>query len=284
MRANYWCKIVGVLGLLLVACGNVWALRPDRVYRQTPDSLGLAYTPRILKTPDGASINTWTFVPNAGTNRHITIVLAYADAGNMGEYVYHANALSQAGYQVITFDYRGFGQSSDFSMNPKQLYYPEFAQDLRTVVKAARQQFPGQPLGVVSLSMGTIVATTVAAEGKLDFLVGEGYVVNPQEFIGRVQRMKNKEILLPSIASTYPKVLAKVKCPLLVFAGSQDQVTTLADSRQLVAQKPRRELVEFEGGHMAGFAVLSHQPISLQTFGDLYVERISAFLEKTGRK
>ncbi|GAA3924459.1 alpha/beta fold hydrolase [Hymenobacter algoricola] len=277
-----WKVLIG-LCLLLGATPDAWALKPDRVYHQTPDSLGLAYTARVLKTPDGAAINTWTFVPAAAKNRHTTVVLAYADAGNMGSFLYHANALSQAGYQVVTFDYRGFGQSSDFAMNPSQLYYPEFAEDLRTVVRAARRQFPQQKLGVVSLSMGTIVAATVAAEGKLDFLVGDGFVTNPQEFIGRVKLAKNKDVLLPAAASQYPQLLAKVKCPMLVFSGTQDQVTTLADSQQLVARKDRhRELVQFEGGHMAGFAVLSRQPISFQTFGDLYVERISAFLSKAG--
>ncbi|ALD20470.1 alpha/beta hydrolase [Hymenobacter sp. DG25A] len=262
---------------------TAWALKPDRIYHQTPDSLGLAYTTRVLKTADGFSINTWTYVPNATKNRHTTIILACGDAVNMGGYVYQANALSQAGYQVITFDYRGFGHSSDFAMNPNQLYYPEFAEDLRTVVKAARQQFPTQKLGVVAFSMGTIMASMVANKEKLDFLVGEGFFARPQEVVSRIMLQKNKEVLLPAAARQYPRLLPKIKCPMLVFAARADQITTLADSYDLVAQKSRhRELVTYEGGHTTGFMVLSRQPVTRLTYGDLYVECITAFLQKEG--
>jgi alpha-beta hydrolase superfamily lysophospholipase len=275
-------KVMAVLCLLLGACTEAWALKPDRVYHYTPDSLGLAYTARLLKTTDGASINTWTYVPDAKANKHTTLVLAYQDAGNMSNFLYQAKALSQAGYQVVTFDYRGFGHSSDFALNPAQLYYPEFAEDLRTVLQAARQQFPKQRLGVLALSMGTIVATTVATEQKLDFLVGEGFVTNPAEFIGRVKKAKNKDIVLPAEAAQYAATLGKVKCPLLVFAGSQDAFTTLADAQQLVRQGRRRELVEFAGNHLGGFPALSSKPEDFTTFGDLYVQRITAFLSKQG--
>jgi predicted alpha/beta hydrolase len=275
-------KIIAVLCLLLGASTEAWALKPDRVYHYTPDSLGLAYTARLLKTADGASINTWTYVPDAKANKHTTLVLAYQDAGNMSNFLYHAKALSQAGYQVVTFDYRGFGHSSDFALNPSQLYYPEFAEDLRTVVKAARQQFPKQKLGVLSLSMGTIIASMVATEQKLDFLIGEGFVTSPTEFIGRVKKAKNKDIVLPAQAAQYAATLAKIKCPVLVLAGSQDTFTTVADAQQLVQQGRRRELVEFAGGHLGGFPTLSSKPEDFTTFGDLYVQRITAFLSKQG--
>ncbi|MCB2409087.1 alpha/beta hydrolase [Hymenobacter lucidus] len=275
-------RLLVVLGLLLGGSHAAWALKPDRVYRYTPDSLGLAYTARLLKTPDGASLNTWTYVPDAQANKHVTIVLAYQDAGNMSNFLYHAKALSAAGYQVVTFDYRGFGHSSDFALNPSQLYYAEFAEDLRTVLKAARQQFPTHRLGVLSLSMGTIIASMVATDQKLDFLIGEGFVTSPAQFVARVKQAKGKDIVLPAQAGQYPALLPKVKCPLLVLVGSQDAFTTLADSRQLVQQGRHRELVEFAGSHLGGFPTLTSKPEDFTTFGDLYVARISAFLTKEG--
>jgi predicted alpha/beta hydrolase len=281
LPTTVWLRVALLLGGLLSMYQTAWALKPDRVYHQTPDSLGLTYATRVLKTADGFSINTWAYVPNATKNRHTTIILACGDAVNMGGYVYQANALSQAGYQVITFDYRGFGHSSDFAMNPNQLYYPEFAEDLRTVVKAARQQFPTQKLGVVAFSMGTIMASMVANEEKLDFLVGEGFFAKPQEVVSRLKQLKNKELVLPAEASKYAQLLPKIKCPILVFSAAADQITTLADSQELVAQKSRnRELVPYEGGHTTGFMVLSRQPVTMLTYGDLYVERITAFLHK----
>jgi predicted alpha/beta hydrolase len=274
-----------VLLLVLLLCGSVraWALKPDRVYKLTPDSLGLAYTAKDLTTADGFAIKTWTIAPAAANNKRTTVVLAYQDFGNMSYYLYQASALSRAGYQVVTFDYRGFGQSADFALNLNQLYYQEFAEDLRTVVKATRQQFPQQKLGVYSLSMGTIVATLVGAEGRLDFLVGEGFVTEPKAFVDRVAQAKNKQITLPAQASQYAAQLAKVKCPLLVFAGRQDNFTTLADSQKLVASNRRRELVAFEGGHLGGIQALAGPGETVQQYGDGYVRRITEFLRTQGQ-
>lgn len=255
-----------------------WALKPDRIYQQTPDSLGMTYAARTVSTADGYSLNTWTIKPAAGKERHVTVVLAYQDFGNMSYYLHQMNALRKAGYDVVAFDYRGFGKSADFPLDARQLYYAEFAEDLRTVVKASRQQFPTQKVGVLALSMGTIAAATVAAEGKLDFLVGEGFVTNPQEFVDRVKQAKNKEILLPAQAVAYPKLLPSITCPVLVFAGSQDAFTTLADARQFVGQHQRRQSLEFAGGHLGGFAAFTSKPDDYAVFGDKYVDAITHFL------
>ncbi|OON68518.1 hypothetical protein B0919_12805 [Hymenobacter sp. CRA2] len=270
-----------VLSLLLLTA-EAWALRPDRVYHQLPDSVGLAYTAADVQTADGYRLKTWRFEPAPAAARHATVVLAYQDFGNMGYYLHQVKALHRAGYHVITFDYRGFGQSADFPLNPAQLYYPEFAEDLRAVVHAARQLWPRQPLGVFALSMGTIPAATVAAGREVDFLVAEGFVADPQAMVRSVKQAKNKDVLLPATAAQYPALLPKIKCPMLVFAGSQDAFTPLADSRQLVAQGRRRELVEFAGGHLGGFEALSPQPLAYATFGDLYVARITGFLQARG--
>jgi alpha-beta hydrolase superfamily lysophospholipase len=270
-------RLLMLLGALLLT-GRAWALKPDRVYHQLPDSLGLAYTAADVSTADGYRLKTWFFEPEATKARHVTVVLAYQDFGNMSYYLHQVNALHRAGYHVVTFDYRGFGQSADFTLNPAQLYYPEFAEELRAVVGAARARWARQPLGVLALSMGTIPATMVAAGRQLDFLVAEGFVTDPQQIVRSVKQAKNKDVLLPAAAADFPARLRRIKCPLLVFAGAQDTFTPLADSRQLVAQGRRRELVEFAGGHLGGFGALSPQPLSYATFGDGYVARISSFL------
>lgn len=271
-----------LLGCLLVQTALAWALKPSREWAATPDSLGLAYQSRTLATPDHARLATWVVEPLApAADQHATLVLAYGDAGNMGNWVYQARALASAGYRVYLFDYRGFGHSSDFAMNPDQLYYPEFVTDLRTVLADARRRYPRSRTGVLGFSMGTIMASAVAAAHRCDFFIAEGYVGNFQGIVDYVLKNKHKQLVLPAGAATYARLAPRINCPWLLIAGTQDQNTPLADSAAVVRaarRGQRRQLVPFNGGHSAGFYTLTEKE-----FGDLYVGVIRRFLAADGK-
>lgn len=271
-----------LLGWLLAQTALAYALKPSREWAATPDSLGLAYQSLTLATPDHARLATWVVEPlTPAADQHTTLVLAYGDAGNMGNWVYQARALASAGYRVYLFDYRGFGHSSDFAMNPSQLYYSEFVTDLQTVLRDARRRYPRSRTGVLSFSMGTIMASTVAAAHHCDFLLTEGYVGNFQGIENYVLKNKHQQLVLPAAAATYARLAPRINCPWLLLAGTQDQNTPLADSAAVVRAARRgqqRQLISFAGGHMAGFYTLTEKE-----FGDLYVGAIRRFLAGTGK-
>ena len=266
-----------VLCLLLLHTATAWALKPDRHWAATPDSLHLTYQASTLTTPDQAQLATWVVEPIApAADQHTTLVLAYGDAGNMGNWVHQAQALARAGYWVYLFDYRGFGHSSDFAINYDHLYYDEFATDLNTVLADARRRYPRQRLGVLGFSMGTIMGSEAAAAHRCDFLITEGYVGSPQRIKDIVWKAKQKVLVLPAGAAAYAQVAPRVRCPWLLVAGTQDQNTPPEDSAAIVAagtSKQRRQLVKFDGSHLEGFAKLS-----AKEFGDQYVAAIQRFL------
>ena len=266
-----------LLGFLLAHQLASFALRPEREWASTPDSLGLPYQTLTLGTPDHAQLATWVVEPAAqAADQHTTLVLAYGDAGNMGNWVHAARALAAAGYRVYLFDYRGFGHSSEFAIDPARLYYQEFATDLRTVLADARQRYPHSRTGVLGFSMGTILGSEVAAAHQCDFFVAEGYVADPQQTVAAIYRRKQKVVTLPAEASAYPQLAARIQCPWLLLAGTQDENTPLADSAAVVraaGRGQRRQLVTFKGGHGAGLTILSNK-----AYGDLYVQAIRRFL------
>jgi alpha-beta hydrolase superfamily lysophospholipase len=271
-----------LLGCLLLQTAWAWALKPSREWAATPDSVGLAYQSLTLATPDHAQLATWVVEPAAAApDQHTTVVLAYGDAGNMGNWVYQARALASAGYRVYLFDYRGFGHSSDFAMNPSQLYYQEFVTDLQTVWGDARRRYPRSRTGVLGFSMGTIMASAVAATHRCDFFIAEGYVANFQGITEFVRKKKHEQLALPAEAATYARLAPRINCPWLLIAGTQDQNTPLADSAAVVQaarRGQRRQLVPFSGEHGAGFYTLSDKE-----FGDLYVGAIRRFLAADGK-
>ncbi len=242
------------------------------MYISHPDSLGLNAKTFQIETIDGALLNTWVLFPMGEINLETTIVLAYGDAGNMSYWLNQCAILSQRGFTVVMFDYRGFGESSDFSMNPNQLYYDEFVLDLNSVYTWSQKNLSTKHIGIWGLSMGTIMTLQSLNMSEPDFLILEGMVVNTQRIRKRIGKLKNKEILLPKTTYNLKRVAKNSKVKMLIFAGTEDLFTTLKDSNKIIKRK-NRKLVEFKGNYLQGFSVLTKN-----YFGDLYVDHIERFI------
>ncbi|WP_181163775.1 alpha/beta hydrolase [Pontibacter mangrovi] len=264
-----------LLLLFLALSFDCYAIKPAQEYVATPDSLGMRYEQQVLSTPDGYGLNTWLIQPSPEKDKKTTLVLSYADSGNMSYWLHHIKALSEAGYTVVAFDYRGFGKSSEFEIDPLHLYYNEFATDLATVLRWTKQNARGNRTGVLAFSMGTIVATIALQLEKADFLIGEGFVHAPSAYVARIKEIKGRDIALPAGADTYASKLRKLKCPMLLVAGEQDKFTTVADSEQIARQRGNREVLRHSGNHTEGFMTLTKK-----SFGDLYVKALMHFTQK----
>lgn len=266
-----------LLGWLLIQTGSAWALRPVAKWWAKPDTLGLKYEQLTLTTPDHFQLTSWLIAPTAqATDQHTTMVLSGGDSGNMSSNLSEAQALAMAGYRVLLFDYRGFGHSQVFAIDPKRLYYQEFVTDLRTALLAARQRFPHQRTGIIGYSMGTLLGAEVAATTKCDFLITDGYVGDPQTTVNRIFAKSQKVVTVPAEAITYRKAAPKINCPWLFIAGTEDQNTPLADSVVAVEAAKRRQhrqLLTVKCGHLRAAETLSDKE-----YGDIYAQAISQFL------
>jgi pimeloyl-ACP methyl ester carboxylesterase len=266
------------LALLLLQNVSAWASKPMPDWIATPDSMGLRYQSLTLTTPDHVQLAAWLVAPVPDVpDQHTTMVVASSDWGNMSYSLYQARALAAAGYRVLLFDYRGFGHSAAFAINPNQLYYPEFATDLGTALAEARRQSPRQRVGIIGFSMGTILGAKVAATSRCDFLITDSYLADPQALVAHYQRVRpERPATLPADAATYARVAPRVNCPWLLIAGTEDQATPLADSlatARAARHKQRREVLPVPCGHLGAMQKLTEKEL-----GDGYVQAVSRFL------
>jgi pimeloyl-ACP methyl ester carboxylesterase len=235
-----------LLALLVLQSAVAFAIKPVAEYWARPDTLGLKYQDLTLTTPDRVHLAAWLIEPAASApSQHTTIVVAGGDAGNMASNIFTAATLAGAGYQVLLFDYRGFGHSDAFAINQNYLYYPEFATDTRAALAAARRRSPGQRVGLMGFSMGSLVGSEAAATTRCDFLVTVAYAASPQHVVAHYQRIRpERPVILPAEAATYSRVAPKVNCPWLFINGTEDQATTLADAQAVAkAASPRQHRV-----------------------------------------
>lgn len=262
-----------ILLIILIGLGfSAKGINPDRQYLRTPETFGIKYSEYKVKTPDHYDINVWEYSTLDNTSPTKTMIFVGTDAGNMSYSVLQARAFREKGLRVITFDYRGFGHSADFEINKDLLLYPEYSIDLDTVIKATRDKYPADKIGLYALSMGTYIS--LIRKEKIDFLIAEGFYNDPSGVTERIKITKNKIVTLPDLAIKVKKV--KPKMPVLIFCASDDKVTTTEDAR-LFALHNKVTTVEFKGQHLSGF-----QELTEENLGDRYIDAIIKFLKKTG--
>lgn len=146
-----------IIGLSLLGALVSWAIKPNREYIRYPYHSGLIYEPLEVVTTDGYRIETWFYpaqiisdsvqpseVPlpfkTLDETRRPTLIICNADAANMSYYQMMLAACYTAnGYNVVTFDWRGFGASDPFEMDTDYLCYTEMLLDYDAVIKAVSQ-------------------------------------------------------------------------------------------------------------------------------------------------
>jgi alpha-beta hydrolase superfamily lysophospholipase len=241
--------------ILTILSINTFAIKPEKEYKTTPDQYGIHYQEQKITTPDRAELNTWIFQPDT-LKRDITIIITGPDAGNMSYSITQVYYLLKKGYRIITFDYRGFGHSSDFEINPNQLYYDEFATDLQTIISFTRNNYHNTKIGVWGLSMGSLISLLAT---DYDFLIAEGTFNNPQAVVERIFKIKARKIVLPKSSNTITNLTNSFNKPALLFAGTQDKTTPIEDSQKLIKNNVYSNLIIFNGEHLQGVAVLQQK-------------------------
>ncbi len=273
--------LVSIIFFLVVSQSAI-ALKPDRVYHTTPDSMGIVCKEVHLKTSDGFEINTWIYEPKKEADKKCVLIMSGGDGGNMGYLIYQAYMLSQKGFMVITYDYRGFGKSSDFAISNDYLYYDEFVTDLQTVINYADSNLKDCKIGLYGFSMGTMISGFAAAKNpNISFYIADGFILDPVKLVDRLSAMEkennknDRQIYLPASANQYATIIKNLNIPCLIFAGTTDTHTTLEDAIVAIKQQKNRELIVFDGGHGEAFIKLT---ASKQT-GNRYFDDISGFAD-----
>lgn len=271
-------KVILVFFFLSFTSQHSYAINPDREYIRTPADLGLDFESLVVRTGDCYDINTWIYAADVENDNCTVLILAYPDAGNMSYFVYHAAIFASKGYTVVTFDYRGFGKSSDFEIDKDSLYYNEFAIDLVAVTEEVNQKYLDKRIGIWAMSMGTIIASKALGsfEGKVDFLVTEGFVSDTSLIVERTFEQKGKTISLPEKSSTYLSDLKNINIPMMIFAASNDKITTYEDALNVKKTiSAKCEVIRFEGEHLGGFNSGDGE------WGEYYIGEINRFIKET---
>ena len=132
--------------------------RPSSKQYDIPENHGLCYDAVEFVTRDGVRLSAWWF-PADGSARG-TVIHFHGNAGNITGHFVQTSWLPAAGYNVLCFDYRGFGASDGTVTRAGTMLDAHAAIDYvmsREDVDSARVLLFGQ-------SLGGAVAIVAAAE------------------------------------------------------------------------------------------------------------------------
>ena len=203
---------------------------PSRRILQTPAEAGLTFADVVFAAADGERLHGWWVPARAPRIGHV--LLCHGNAGNVGDRVAHLELLSAAGFDVLAFDYRGYGRSSGQPSEQGTYLDARAARD----ELLSRRDIDGGRVLYLGESLGGAVALALALE------LPPAGVILQSTFTSVRDMARSHYPLIPSalVPDAYPSLrrICRLQSPLLVLHGARDEIVPLAHGEALVEAAP----------------------------------------------
>lgn len=240
---------IALLLLSLLAIGNlfttvlqdVFIFRPIRLKQDHVYNFKLPFSEHFLETKNGGMINLLWF--KSATEDRPLVFYCHGNSSNLQSWGEIAERYNSRGFDVIIYDYRGFGKSKG---KRNEL---NFIEDSRAVFKFALKHYKEDQVFIYGRSMGTSVSTLLASENNPAVLILETpYSSIPDLF-------QSYYPFLPSWLFSFKYVfpvktwIQKVNCPVYIFQGTKDVVVPYRCAVKLKPHlKTEQNFITLNGG------------------------------------
>lgn len=217
---------------------EVLALNPSAEYKVMPEKFGMKYKAEQVKTSDGAMLNTWFFENTKKTSN--TIVISGNGDGNMADNLELINQFLSMGYNVMAYDYRGYGKSSAFPIDANMFIYPQFITDLNAVLDYLRKSRAITKFDLYGTGVGAGLSIGAgAARTETRFVIADGPWISIEGMRATYKAKERKQVDMPiGFDKNYEPqyALEKSKSHLkgvLVIVSQNDALIGPAEVKQL---------------------------------------------------
>jgi len=165
----------------------------------------------------------------------------HGNAGNLESWGSVCVPFLRRGYDVLVYDYRGYGKSTGKIHNEKDI-----VQDALFVFKKVRTTYRGKLLVFYGRSLGSGVAAAMADVYQPDAL----FLETPYSSFTKLVRgyYPFVPVFLVKYVLSTEKVIPKLRCPVSIIHGTSDEVIPFQHSRDLADQNPSVHFFQVEGG------------------------------------
>jgi fermentation-respiration switch protein FrsA (DUF1100 family) len=200
----------------------------------------LRFSDVALRTADGERLHGWWIPATAPSIGHV--LLFHGNAGNVGDRVPHVALLSAAGFDVLAFDYRGYGRSRG---RPSE---QGIARDAIAARDALLRQEGVDPARTLYLgeSLGGAVALALAIDLPPAGLILQSAFTSVRD----MARLHYPFVPRALVPDAYPSVrlIRRLQAPLLVLHGARDPIVPLMYGEALFDAAPDPKRIEVFAG------------------------------------
>ncbi|WP_020407740.1 alpha/beta hydrolase [Hahella ganghwensis] len=255
--------------LLLTGCSSVF-FYPDQKQYSSPEELNPDYQALFLDTEDGGQIHAW-WLPAKTRQTKGSVLFFHGNAQNLSSHVINLAWLNQYGYNLLIFDYRGFGKSPGAPTVDKSFLDAQAAYDWLNERESGSIFIVGQSLGG-ALASG-FVAQRPAVAAQINGLIIDASFASYQ----RIAREKLSAAWI-TWAFQYPLSwivisgpdpddnLAQLKgLPKFLIHSTRDEVIPFSHGQDLyTASSPPKSRLITDTPHGYTFMVRSNQQALLE--------------------
>jgi pimeloyl-ACP methyl ester carboxylesterase len=257
MRAPSLVLLCATLLALPCAVPPARAVEPGADHTQRPADLGLQAEDVTFAAADSATVNGWWF---PGPKDAPVIVVAPRGSGTMAGMLPSVKELLARGFQVLTFDYRGFGPGSSAGARDSLRYIifsSGWVDDMDGALRYARAR-GGRHVFAWGQDLGSAVALAGAARDSkgCDAVAVEGLFRTSQELL-----LANGTSVIEDVPLRHRRLVrgpdeplsaaCLLRVPLFAVLAGKDTLTPPATTKAIAARNRLRADVWFlpNAGH-----------------------------------
>jgi len=243
-----------VAAIYTAAVGYLWLRQERLLFEPTP----LPPDQKLVGDPD---VHEFTIeVPGASLsaaqlrmpNPRGVVFFLHGNSGNLTDCLVDLDAFREVNFDVVMFDYRGYGKSTGCIASEEQL-----RADVREVWKQFSGQYEGKRVVISGQSLGTALAAGLSAE-----LSAAGHSPDLTLLVSPYSSMRAlAHELYPWVSAWMPRQVlryplhtaehaARVQGPLMLIHGDKDELIGIHHSHALRTAAPAAQFLCVEGaGH-----------------------------------
>ena len=269
-------RLIGVVVAVVVGCAafvfglrwleSLMTFRPERMSVQERESPAEGAQSVWFNSADGTRLSGWFFeshlTPAAGT-----IIFFHGNGGNISNVGWLGQRFAKHGFNVLLFDYRGYGASEGIAADEADLYADGDA--AVSFVKNEKGISPEQMI-LYGQSLGTTVVADVASRGSFGAVVIEsGFSSASSVATSALPWLPRSLHFLGRNRFESARKLAAVKAPVLIAHGDSDGTISTAEAHLLFASanEPKKLLIVPGAGHVVFSAA-----------GEEYLRQVEQFM------
>jgi uncharacterized protein len=259
-----------VLGCAAFVFGLRWleslmTFRPEPMTVQQRQSAPAGAEIVWFNSADGTRLNGWFFESQLKP-AVATIIFFHGNGGNIANVGWMGQRFAKHGFNVLLFDYRGYGASDGVAADEAGLY----ADGDAAVAFLADKGVRTEQIILYGHSLGTAVVADVASRGNYGAVVLESGLSSASSVATTALPWLPRWLhFLGKNRFESARKLASVKSPILIAHGDPDETIPTSEAQLLLAaaNEPKKLLIVPGAGHVVFGAA-----------GEQYLDQVEQFM------